>query len=218
MKFLTLIFLVLLIFDFSTSNAQLIRDYGIKIGVTSTNQNWNWSSETGVIANSKSRQGFDGSLFIEWLDIPFISLITEINYIQKGSEVTTNVMVTTAQNPDGAGQYYGYSTRINYLSIPILAKLRISGELLTPYILLGPRFDFKLSSNSSSDIGSAPIYEYKNNDLGGTFGIGLELRQALLPIHLGAEFRYSPSFQYCYSVKYLSVKNSSLEFLLVLSY
>jgi len=218
MKYLILLFLSFLFFDFSTSNAQLIRDYGIKVGLASTNQNWNWSSETGVIANAKSRQGFEGGLFIEWLNIPFLSFITEVNYIEKGSKVSTNIMVRTSQNPDGTGQYFGYSTRINYLSIPILAKLRINEGILTPYILLGPRFDFKLSSSSSYNNNPGPLYEYKNNDLGGTFGIGVELRQILLPLHLGLEFRYSPSFQYCYSVKYLSVKNSSLEFLLVLSY
>ena len=216
MKILLSTFLLILIFDMSTSNAQLIRSYGIKAGFTSANQNWDWLQGTGVTYNSKSRVGADAGLFIEWLNIPFISFITEVDYIQKGSEVNTNIPITTAQNPDGLGQYYGFSTRINYLSVPILVKLRLYGKLLTPYILFGPRFDFKLSGSSNLN-GNSSSNIFKSNDVGGTFGIGFDFKH-VLPFHIGAEFRYSPSFRYCYSVKYLSVKNSSLEFLMVLSY
>ena len=216
--------LFLLFISFSTIHAQLIRGYGIKAGLTSANQTVNWAD---WITNTKARQGIDAGIFVEWLNIPFISILTEVHLIQKGSDVTTNFQITTVEFPNGipissiknsdlSVKYYGYSTKINYLSIPILAKLRISEGLLVPYILAGPRFDFKLSDNISTNAGRSFI-NYKNNDIGGIFGVGAQLA-SIIPIHIGAELRYSPSFQYCFSEKYFSVKNSSLEFPLVLSY
>jgi hypothetical protein len=53
---------------FSISESQLIRDYGLKIGLASTNQNWNWSpeiSQTGVVFTStKAHQNIDVAGFI----------------------------------------------------------------------------------------------------------------------------------------------------------
>ena len=52
--------LILSFVGFSISKSQLIRDYGLKIGLASTNQNWGWPSGSGIAANSTARQ--DGML------------------------------------------------------------------------------------------------------------------------------------------------------------
>jgi hypothetical protein len=210
--------LVLSIVCFSISESQLIRDYGLKIGLASTNQNWNWSpeiSQTGIVFTStKAHQNIDIAGFIEWLNIPFFSLLTEVHFIRKGSDATTNIVVTTIASPDGNGQFLSYSTKINYLSVPILAKLRMSGPLLTPYIIAGPRFDYYLSGS-----GDNLLNDFKKIDIGGTFGVGVE-SASNLPIQMGLEFRYSPDFQDCFSSSGsgIAIKNRSMEFLLVLCF
>jgi hypothetical protein len=210
MNKLLLVVLILSMVVFSISESQLIRAYGLKVGVASTNQNWDWSQQSGIKANSTVRQGFDAGVFVEWLDIPVLSVVTEIHYIQKGSEVTTNIAITTMEHPEGTGQFLSYSNRLNYLSMPLLAKVRMNWGLLTPYILAGPRFDYYLSGS-----GTFSSSDFKKLDIGGTFGVGVEL-VSILPINTGVEFRYSPSFQNSYSVPYLSIKNRSMEFLLVI--
>jgi len=212
MKKIVFSFLTISILFCSSTYGQLIRDYGIKVGLASTNQNWIWPSQTFVTTSSTSRQGIDVGLFVQWFNIPMISALTELHYIQKGAKVTTNIPITTAQYPDGTGQYLSYTTRINYLSLPILAKLRISLGILTPYLLAGPRFDYNLSNSNTLYLNN-----FNKLDIGGTFGIGFELDK-ILPVHIGAEFCYSPTFQDSYSSQGLTAKNNSLEFLLVLSY
>ena len=120
--------------------------------------------------------------------------------------------MTTAQYPDGNGQFLSYSTKLNYLSVPILAKLRMSGPLLTPYIIAGPRFDYYLS-NSGSNLYS----DFNKTSIGGTFGVGVE-SVSILSIQVGLEFRYSPDFKDSFSTSVMMIKNHSMEFLLVLGF
>jgi hypothetical protein len=209
----TLCYLLSLLFGcVSIGESQLIRTFGLKIGVASTNQTWDWTTQSGIVANSTAQQGFDAGVYAEWLDMPLLSISTEIHYIQKGSDVKTNIMVTTEDHPDGTGQFYRYSTRVSYLSIPVLAKLRLTWGSLTPFLLLGPRFDFYLSGN-----GPFSSRETNKDTFGGTIGGGVEI-VSILPLRIGGEFRYSPTFQNSYSVQSVTTKNSSVEFLLVLSY
>jgi hypothetical protein len=212
MKKMFIAVLTLLVIGFSISQSQLIRSYGVKAGIASTNQNWDWAPQSGVITNSTARQALDAGIFIEWLDIPLLSVVTEIHYIQKGSNVTTNIPITSRLSPDETGQFYSYSARINYLSIPLLAKIRMNLGLVMPYIFAGPRFDYYLSSS-----GTSLSSDFNKLDVGGTFGVGIEL-PSFLPIQVSAEARYSPNFQNSYSVQSVTVKNRSMEFLLVLSF
>ena len=212
MKKIIFAVLTLLATCLSVGESQLIRDYGIKIGVASTNQNWDWAPTAGyVAASTAAHQSFEVGAFIEWFDIPFFSVLTEVQYIRKGSDVTTTMPMTTIENPDGNGQFISYSTKISYLSMPILAKLRMNGGLLSPYIVAGPRFDFCLTSS-----GAFSASDLKTLNVGSTFGVGVE-SASIFPIQVGLEFRYSPDSQASYSTPLLTVKNRSLELLLVLS-
>jgi hypothetical protein len=214
MKKFMFVSIVLFVFC-SRGESQLIRDYGLKLGMASTNQNWDYSPSTSIKANSSSRQSIDAGIFVEWINVPLISILTEVHYIQKGADFKTNILVTTIADPEGTGENYTFSSKVDYLSIPLLVKIRMDNASFSPYIFAGPRFDLFLKDHSAG-LGII-LAESKKVDVGGTFGLGVEL-SSLLPIHVGAEIRYSPSFQDIYSVSYLKVKNRSLEFLLVISF
>jgi hypothetical protein len=103
---------------------------------------------------------------------------------------------------------------LEYVSIPVLAKLRLRILPLETYFLAGPRVDFLVSRNA----GVTSFYDkFRKFDIGGTFGVGLELHQ-LLPIDLTTEFRYSPNFNDSFNGNFfgrpLKVKNKSFELLL----
>jgi hypothetical protein len=212
--------LTLLILGLSFSQSQLIRSYGIKAGVAITNQTWNWPSPSSI-TSTISHQSLDAGVFVEWLDIPMLSVVTEIHYIQKGADGVTDMEYVIPSGstfyPDQtypilAGQYFTYTPQIKYLSIPILLKLRTSLGLFSPYVLAGPRFDYYLSSS-----GTVLSTDFNKLNVGGTFGIGLEL-PSFLPVQIAAEARYSPDFQDCDSWQTISVRNQSFEFLVALSF
>ncbi len=188
------------------SQAQLNRTYGIKIGAVAANESWtdiggfNWKTDT--------RWGFTAAVYAEAPLWKFLSAQGEIQYTQKG--MNFSIPVTTASQPDGSGQYYTISPRIDYISIPILAKLRIPFAVVTPYVLIGPRFDFLLSRYP--DGLDQVVNNFDKMDYGLTLGAGLELN-SLFPFGLLAEFRYNPNAYDSYRSGSQSVSNRSMDFL-----
>ena len=119
---------------FSRSESQLIKEYGIKVGVATINQYWHYSSSEFVNVNNSPRQGVDAGIFVEWFNVPLISLLTEVHYIQNGKSSLINVsdgdIYTNLIN------YYSLFPS-DYLSVPLLVKIRLEETILTPYILAG---------------------------------------------------------------------------------
>jgi hypothetical protein len=190
----------------SMTHAQLVRSYGIKLGTVAANQSWKYA-DTPELTTS-ARWGITGGVYIELLDLPIVSVVGEIQYTQKGMRFS--VPVTTESHPEGTGQFITESPRVDYLSIPVLAKVRLSFPAITPYLIAGPRADLLLSKKGD---GFDPVVDnFKSTDVGGTLGLGVELH-TLLPVGLLAEIRYNPSFRDAYKNEFLSVRNHSFDFL-----
>ena len=196
----------------SVAEAQLVHSFGLKVGASATSEDWQYAANIGSI-DAKTRWGIDVGTFVEWFNIPVWSLSSEIHYIQKGFKV--QLAVTTPESPDGNGSVLTLSPRVDYLSIPILAKCRLELGLSTLYVIAGPRIDFFLSSEDDG-FGDV-ISKFKSTEYGVTIGLGF-LATSMGPLGLGAEIRYSPTLQDSYSTNLLSVRNRSLEMLLVLNY
>lgn len=195
MKF-AFILLIAIIISSSQAESQLIKSFGAKIGMSSAKQDWNYSPLASASARSTYRLGFDAGVFLEWFTMPYLSILTEAHYIQKGSFVTaSNIM----------GQL---EVRANYFSYQLMAKVRTELGPLTAFIILGPRFEYLYSYYTSVYFG-----EYNTSEFGGTFGFGVE---SSVLCHIGVEFRYSPSFRDFFSNKYITIKNRSMEVLLTI--
>jgi hypothetical protein len=190
----------------STTHAQLVRSYGIRLGTVAANQSWKYA-DTPELTTSE-RWGITGGVYIELLDLPLVSVIGEIQYTQKGMRFS--VPVTTEAQPYGTGQFITESPKVDYLSVPVLAKVRLSFPAITPYLIAGPRADLLLSKKG--DGFDAVVDKFKSTDVGGTFGLGVELH-TLLPVGLLAEIRYNPSFRDAFKNEFLSVRNHSFDFL-----
>jgi hypothetical protein len=90
--------------------------------------------------------------------------------------------------------------------------------MFTPYILIGPRFDYYLSSSGTFPPTNFNVSnDFHKLNIGGTIGIGVEL-PSFLPIQAAVEVRYSPDIQDGYSEQSIAFKNRSMEFLLALSF
>ncbi len=204
---------IILVILSSLTNAQLISSYGMKVGIANASQSWDYSGNLSTIEIfDKSRIGLDLGIYTELFDFPVISILAEAHYIQKGFKDA--IIVTTMDSPD-EGETKSFTPRIDYISIPLLAKLRYETNSFIIYGIAGPRFDILIGRNSEA-VG-AVFDDFKNTDFGGTIGLGLEI-----PIggnyRAGGEFRYSPSIQNIFSNGILEVKNKSLEFLVVFGF
>ena len=150
-----LFFVLVLVIITSNSEAQFVRGYWLKLGTTISNQEWNYKDASGLSNasfDSDNKIGFNVGLFVEFLDMPFISVVTELGYIKKGMK--NESPIRTLSQPGGTGEYKTWDTRIDYINLSAFGKIRFDAALFSPYILLGPKFDLEISRNNSLDIDS----------------------------------------------------------------
>ena len=183
---------------------QSIQSYGFKVGVASATQSWDYhDTPYPMRLPTEQRWGIDAGIFIEVLKIPNASVLGELHYIQKGYSVT--LAVTTPDSPEGAG-YLTIHPRIDYLSIPVLIKLRYEMTMMNPYLFVGPRADISIGYSDDS-----AFDEFKGTDVGISSGMGVEMPWTPVKAIL-VEFRYSPSISNAYKGRFVTVRNRSWEF------
>ncbi|HXF90298.1 MAG TPA: outer membrane beta-barrel protein [Candidatus Nitrosotenuis sp.] len=191
--------------------SQTVRTFGLKAGLVNSGQTWKYSGTFAGFSPFDKRVSSVGlSGFVEWLDIPFLSIVTEIGYIHKAA--ADDVILTSETSPEGIGTKT-VKPGINYLTIPLLLKVHYGLPVGTAYIIGGSRYDIMINKNE--DAKGAVFDDFKTYDFGYIIGAGYELPINLFnPIAL--EARYSPSIQKIYSSDKLSVKNNTVEVMLVL--
>lgn len=200
-----LILLAILSLTVTTINAQFVRGYGLKVGSTLSNQDWDYDNSSGFNFNPDNRIGLNVGLFAELLDIPFFSVVTEFNYIQKG--MTDELNITTADNPSGISKVE-WDSRLDYINISVLGKFRLNYLLFRPYLLLGPKIDFEIVKESNLSGGLEDDFE--SNRIGLKAGIGTEIN--LLPVTIMAELLYDADLNELYENENLKVNTSSFDF------
>jgi hypothetical protein len=212
MKKFIFIFLIMVI-SYSNLEAQLIRAYGITMGAASSTQSWEWNGTKNDF--TRFHWGGDLGLFVEWLNDSHFSLITEASYVQKGLKLEVTYPPY---------HYYSlpldttitYAHKIDYLSFAAMLKYRTSIGVFSPYLVLGPRFDIQVYSKPggfSDDV----INNLSKSDYGLNIGSGIEC-STFSAFIVGAEFRYNLSLHNVLDNNGSTVKNSSMEFLLFISF
>src|SRR4030095_11003654 len=154
------------------SSAQVLKNIGIKGGVSVANQNWYFKT-TDFTLNTNNRNGLYGAVALEFLKSKYLSLSTDFGYCAKGS--TTEVPHTTIDMPEGDGKFNTYDSKFDYLTLSPMLKIRYETKHLVPYALLGLRMDYQLSYKSDFD------YQEIENDFnktiwGANFGAGIEYK------------------------------------------
>ncbi len=181
---------------------------GLMLGAATATQSFDYAANLDF--PTEYRWGVDAGVFFEPVSLSLLSVSAELHYIQKGFYQRT--LITTAYQPEGNGSYWTNRTRLDYLSIPVLAKLRLPARSFSPYLLAGPRLDV-LVGRAAHEPGLDSVYgELRRTDLGASFGVGVELASPALPGIL-AELRWSPSFTRAFNNGLLVVRNRSFEIL-----
>lgn len=202
--------MLVLLFVVSCAQAQIIRGYGLKFGTTISNQEWEYSQASGFSNSSfdtDNRIGFNIGIFSEFLDIPFISIVTEVNYIQKGMK--KELPVTTINQPYGTGEFVTWNTRIDYLNFSAFGKLRFNIGLFAPYVLIGPKIDFEFNKINSLGTVNDVEENFNKNRFGFKVGIGTEIK--LLSLNLLAEILYNKDFNELFENENLKVNSNSFD-------
>ena len=187
---------------------QLLRSYGFKGALSSSTHSISYSYGP-ELPPSKRRVGFDLGIYAEWLNVPFFSIITQIDYAQRGYQ---QGYYLSSANPSTLTLGYA-NDRIDYLSIPILMKLRLSDLQPEPYILFGPRLDFKLSYHQTFvyDYPTAPPYsDFKPTVFGATVGAGLRVSR-VLPVPILLEFTYNSDFTKSFQPGNMTLSNNAYD-------
>jgi hypothetical protein len=189
------------------AHAQFLTGFGIKGGVASAKQIWDY--KMNINFPTETRRGIDAGVFVEILNSPCFVILAELHYVQKGFKLT--LPMTILAQPDGTGEVVTKKPRLEYLSFPLIGKLRFHTGAIIPYVFGGPRLDFLIGRKTEGH--QAVLDHLKSIDAGVSVGLGIEVPLTIVPAVL-VEFRYSPSLSEAFSNDALTVKNQSIEFLL----
>jgi len=204
MKHQIIIVVCLILLISTATQSQFIRGYGLKLALTSSDDQYENSFAPNL--ETKRRIGFNVGGFIEWLDVPFFSFITQLEYDQKGAGQVFNRR-DEYNNDLGDITQYG---KLDYVSIPLLVKLRYPAGIFTPYIVGGPRFDFLVGFQSDKNLFNTLYRQLKKNSIGGSVGIGVET-ESILPTTFLAELRYNFDFQDSFKNAFVHTRNDSYD-------
>jgi hypothetical protein len=197
-----------------TCRAQMIRGWGVEGGAVGGYQVLTVTSATSSPVIPRAiRWGFSAGAFVEFLNMPTLSLVLESAYAQQGRKVTAEEVAeapnqTAGLSPGPAGE----TPRLDYVHLGMLVKLRAGRTGFVPYAALGPRFDFLVGKANDP----ARVFDnFKKSEVGVILAAGIEIvprRQPLVSI----EGRWSPGFSRIFSTPTLTVRNQSVDVLLLL--
>jgi hypothetical protein len=201
---------ILLLIQISFAEAQGLSTYGIKVGAIHSEQTWDYSAPPVIRGSSSDPAwGIDAGIFARASIVPNLGIGAELHYIQRGKSVSA-MATMQANNPQGYVDIGVVETtfRCHYLSLPVLAQLRLGSDPVTPYIALGPRVEYLLSFPGS------PVYSQFNKwEFGATCALGIELSLGFTPRLLG-EISYNTNFTHSFTNENVTVGNQSFSFLL----
>lgn len=202
--FIIIFFLVL-----STAvQAQLVRSFGLKLGGTASYQDWkHYSSGYAGSYDTDTKNGFNIGAFAEFFHHPFMSMVAEVNYVEKGTQ--REIPAATIRGPLVPGEKQTWTFGINYLNFTFLAKARMDGIICTPYLVAGPKLDIEL--NKTSGYKDISFYkDFSKTRLGFKAGVGTEIK--LFGINFLAEALWDTDFGNLYDGETTKITASAVDF------
>ncbi len=170
---------------------------GVKFAGTLAGQSFEYNYLPSL--ETKRRFGFGAAFFAEWSVHSPLSLIGELEIIQRGmGQDQLNLLKETQWN------------RVDYISIPVFAKATVAGDFLSPFFFAGPRLDFLVGYESDQDIFNGVYDQFRKTALGASVGIGAQSSAMVFPL-MSVELRYNFDFQESYNSQFLSVRKDSFD-------
>ncbi len=198
------------------ANAQTLVSRGVIGGYTVSEHAYD--GDAPMENSQQLRAGFHIGGYVEWFDLPYLSLLIPIMYTEKGAEY--KIQVVDEANPLGTGEFLIDDARLVYLSVGAYGKLSLPILTHALYTVAGPRIDFLLERDERS--GFRDLYDkFRRVTYGGTIGGGVELN-LLTGIKTFIEVRYNVDFNDSVEIRSdelnYTVRNESIDISLGLGY
>lgn len=206
MRKTTAVIIAIILASTTLHSAQILRGYGVKAGVMSALMKETYKDPDffGISGPPElhRRIGAGAGAYCEWLNLPAFSLVTQLEYRAGG---VGHEVWCTDENGNILGSYISYA-RIDHIALCVLAKARVSRSVVSPYVMVGPRFDHVLGWNHN---GWTNLFDHIDKDIAGlTFGGGTELAR-IIPLNMLVEFRYDIDLSDSYDDHTVTVRKNS---------
>jgi len=189
------------------ARGQLIKGYGFKVGLTSSNiRVTDFPIANPLVDNRHRHTGYAAFAFIEWSGLSFLSFVTEAGYVQRGYIYD---LLEDPENP----LTFGFRAKIdlNYLSTATLVKMTFLETPIAPYVLVGPRLDILVKRTPKER--NTEAQDFTSVAAGGLLGAGVEMNR-LAPVSLFLEIRYSFDVTNSWPGGILDVYNNAFDVLI----
>lgn len=173
------------------THSQVISDYGIKFGIVSSKANLD-IKPTNTFNGwddwfNMNRIGVSFGIFINMFDTDYFDIQSELSYLEEGSE--DELLVTTADNPDGNGDYMVSDHEYDFLKLNFSIRPKYKFDKITPYLLLGPSISYLLK-----DRGTFFIEDLEKVHFGYSLGLGINIDKVFNNSFF-CEFKYNDYFK-----------------------
>lgn len=201
-------FAVFIVFSLSVqSEAQIIKGYGVKLGMGISNSTWHYSSYNYDLTWDKNA-GFSARLFADFFNYSIFSLEAEIGYSQKG--IKDKIPITNITHPDGTGEFIDINNRLSYISAALMGKAQYKIGIFSPYAIIGPQLNYL--ADKKVDQRFEIVYNNFNKQILG-FSAGIGSGISIQGLNLILEYRYEKDFSNNYKSSGIEIKNYSHSFL-----
>ena len=204
---LLLISLLLMLSKYGT--AQLLDKYGLNVGLSYSNQLWNYKKISIDNPNKDYKAGLSIFLSGEKKIRKTLYIRPEIGYIQKGFK--NNVEMTFSDGTSGGVDKK--NVIFHDLAANLCLKIKPFDLKLSPYACLGFRYDYMIAykdivfeeaaSGNKLDMYKSQIDQFNKSNLGALMGIGVEFKASVY-----MEFEYNPSITKSYSKSILEIRDN----------
>lgn len=182
------LFLLCILTFTTTVFCQVFPRFGVKAGYGVSNQEWDYK-DFDIEMKWDDYSSFAIAGFFDYPVAPFAKFFEiegEVGYLQKGMKF--HLPVSSFDQPSGTGEYVYLKNSLNYINFSVLAKLKYSFNLLTPYILAGPEVNYLISRNTESSMEEFYSY-FKESSFSYSLGAGTELNMGIIDLLI--EYRYA---------------------------
>jgi hypothetical protein len=177
MKRNLILFLLLLFLTTTKSTSQTFSAVGLKGGLSYSTMTY--ACQYFSYPDFKYRLGYSADIIIEYWNHNYFNLETEIGFIQKGGKYTKTKQWADSNLLNPNVPEFSEDWITSFMTIDLLFKLKLPGDMITPYILVGPKLDYPMGYNKNV-VDFMNFKDSLNNDLKSSFiglkgGIGVEI-------------------------------------------
>lgn len=158
-------------------HAQIVNRFGVKAGIVSASASAEFSADVSG-DQFERRTGFSASVFAEKRVLPFLSVVGEVGYVQRGFVEKLDHYIQRGVVLAERYRSVKANSRMDYLTIPLMVKLNHRLEHAELYATAGPRIDILLNRETGwfdlpdfdARHRSSTAYHYGSSVAGGRTG------------------------------------------------